>query len=54
MWVTSGPFFVAAGSGVRYQFSQRAAFTAYLRVNAAFGGAMLFGLGPEVAFQYGL
>jgi hypothetical protein len=53
-WVTSGPWFVAAGGGARYQFSQRAAFNAALRVNAAFSqGGVLFTFGPEIALQYG-
>ncbi len=53
-WLTNGPWFVAVGAGARYQFSQRAAFTAAARVNAAFGGVgALFTFGPEIAFQYG-
>jgi hypothetical protein len=53
-WRTSGPWFVAAGVGARYQFSQRVAFTIAARVNAAFGGGgALFTFGPEIAFQYG-
>ncbi len=54
VWLTSGPWFVAAGGGARYQFSQRAAFNATLRVNAALSeGAVLFTFGPEIAVQYG-
>jgi hypothetical protein len=54
-WRTGGPGFVGAGGGVRYQFSQRIAFTAALKVGAAFGGNGTFAtFGPEVALQYGL
>ena len=54
MWVTDGPFFVAAGAGVRYQFSLRAAFTAAARVNAVIGGnGLLLTYGPEVGVLYG-
>jgi|CZKU01.1.fsa_nt_gi hypothetical protein len=54
VWVTNGPWFVAVGGGARYQFSQRAAFTGALRVNAAFGGTgALLTYGPEIGFQYG-
>src|ERR1019366_5717297 len=54
IWITNGPWFLAVGGGVRYQFSQRAAFTGAARVNIAFGGAgALFTFGPEIAFQYG-
>jgi hypothetical protein len=54
-WKTAGPAFVAAGVGVRYQFSRRTAFTAAVRLDAAFGGSgTLLPFGPEIAFQYGL
>jgi hypothetical protein len=54
IWLTNGPWFVATGGGMRYQFSPRAAFDAALRLNLAFGGAgALFTFGPEIAFQYG-
>jgi hypothetical protein len=54
VWLTSGPLFVAAGGGARYQFSGRAAFDAALRMNVAFGGVgPLLTFGPEIAFQYG-
>ena len=46
-------FFIAAGGGVRYQFSRRAAFSAAVRANLAIGGALLATFGPEIAFQYG-
>ncbi len=53
-WITSGPLFLAFGGGMRYQFSRRAAFTAAVRVNVAFGGVgVLPTYGPELAFQYG-
>lgn len=53
-WRTGGPIFAGAGGGLRYQFSQRIAFTAALKVAFAFGGNGLFDtLGPEVALQYG-
>jgi hypothetical protein len=52
-WRTSGPWFVGVGGGFRYQFSQRAAFTGAIRLNAAFGGATMVTYGPEIAFQYG-
>jgi hypothetical protein len=54
IWRTNGPWFVAAGGGVRYQLSPRAAFNAALRVNVAFGGVgALLSYGPDIAFQYG-
>jgi hypothetical protein len=54
VWLTNGPWFLAVGGGARYQFSQRAAFTAAARVNAVFGGVgALFTYGPEIGFQYG-
>jgi hypothetical protein len=53
-WVTSGPFFVGAGGGVRYQFSQRIAFNMALKLDFAFGGnGFQPSLSPEVALQYG-
>ena len=53
-WLTSGPGFVGAGGGVRYQFSQRIAFSAALKLDVAFGtNAFLPSFGPEVALQYG-
>jgi len=54
LWLTGGPWFLAAGAGARYQLSPRAAFHAALRVNAAFSqGGVLFTFGPEIALQYG-
>jgi hypothetical protein len=53
-WRTGGPGFVGLGVGARYQFSQRIAFNAALKVAAAFGGNGLFTtFGPEIALQYG-
>jgi hypothetical protein len=53
-WKTSGPWFLALGGGLRYQFSRRAAFMAAVRGNAAFGGVgVLVTYGPEITFQYG-
>jgi hypothetical protein len=55
IWVTDGPWFVTIGGGFRYQFSLRAAFTAAVRVNAAFfDNGLLPTAGPELGFQYGL
>ena len=54
VWVTTGPGFVSAGGGARYQFSPRIAFTGAARLNLAFGpGNALVSVGPEVAVQYG-
>lgn len=54
IWVTDGPFFIALGAGVRYQFSLRAAFTAAARVNSVIGGnGLLLTYGPEVGVLYG-
>jgi hypothetical protein len=53
-WLTGGPAFVGAGGGVRYQFSQRIAFSGALKLAAAFGQSGLFPtFGPEIALQYG-
>lgn len=53
-WLTAGPWFVAAGGGVRYAFSPRAAGMLGLRVAGAPGpsGFMPI-LAPELALQYG-
>jgi len=53
VWLTSGPFFLLVGGGVRYQFSPRAAFTGALRINMAVGNGVLFTYGPEIGFAYG-
>jgi hypothetical protein len=53
-WRTGGPIFAGVGAGARYQFSQRIAFNAALKVALAFGGSGLFTtFGPEIALQYG-
>jgi hypothetical protein len=54
IWITDGPFFVALGAGVRYQFSARSAFTFAARANAVIGGnGFLMTYGPEVGVLYG-
>jgi hypothetical protein len=54
IWLTDGPFFIAAGAGVRYEFSLRSAFTAAVRANAVIGGnGFLMTYGPEVGILYG-
>ena len=54
IWLTDAPFFVTLGAGARYQFSQRAAFTAALRANLVIGGnGVLPTFGPEVGILYG-
>ncbi len=54
MWIVRGPWFVAAGAGVRYQFSPRVAFTAALRVNTVFGEpSVLLTTGPDLGVSYG-
>jgi hypothetical protein len=54
IWLTDGPFFLALGAGVRYQFLPRAAATAALRLNLAIGGnGVLPTLGPEFGVAYG-
>jgi hypothetical protein len=54
LWVVRGPWFVAAGAGVRYQFSPRVAFNAALRLNAVFGDpSVLFATGPDLGVAYG-
>jgi hypothetical protein len=53
-WTFGGPFFVAAGGGGRYAFSPHAAFTAGLKLTAAFGGGgFLPTMAPEIGFQLG-
>ncbi|MDP9148957.1 MAG: hypothetical protein M3O36_03305 [Myxococcota bacterium] len=54
VWLTDGPFFVALGGGMRYQFSPRVALTAALRLNGVIGGnGFLPIVGPEIGAQYG-
>jgi hypothetical protein len=53
IWIIRGPWFAAAGGGVRYQFSPRVAFNAALRLNAVFGSPMLFTAGPDLGISYG-
>jgi hypothetical protein len=54
-WVTGGPFFVDVGTGARYAFSLRSAFSLGARGTLAFGGGggIVPTIAPEVAFQYG-
>jgi len=52
-WITSGPFFVEAGAGVRYAFSLRWGLSLAARLNAAFGASFLATYGPEVGVAYG-
>jgi hypothetical protein len=54
IWIVRGPWFVAAGAGVRYQFSPRVAFNAALRLNVVLGSpsALLTG-GPDLGISYG-
>jgi hypothetical protein len=54
VWRTDGPWFLAAGGGFRYQFSQRVALQGTVRANVALGGVgALFTFGPEIGLQYG-
>jgi len=54
IWVVAGPWFLAAGAGVRYQFSPRVAFNAALRLNTVFGGpSVLLTTGPDLGIAYG-
>jgi hypothetical protein len=53
-WVIGGPFFVAAGGGVRYAFSPFSAFLASLKASACFGSnGLLPLLSPEIGMQLG-
>jgi hypothetical protein len=54
VWRMGGPFFVAAGGGLRYAFSPRVAFLVGLKAAVPFGSAgVLPTLAPEVELQYG-
>jgi hypothetical protein len=54
IWVVGGPWFLAAGAGIRYQFSARVAFNAALRLNTVFGGpSVLLTTGPDLGIAYG-
>jgi hypothetical protein len=55
-WVTAGPFFLAAGGGLRFLFSSSLAATAVIKGEAAFGGSAgsLLGVAPEIGMQLGL
>ncbi len=53
-WRTAGPFFVAAGGGVRYALSPTFGVTSILKLTAAFGGSGLVPYAaPEVGVAYG-
>jgi hypothetical protein len=54
-WATAGPFFVAAGAGVRIRFGDAVALPIGLKLEGAFGGTtgFLFGFAPELGVQFG-
>jgi hypothetical protein len=53
-WHFGGPFFVAAGAGVRYAFSPYHAFTTALKIEGAVGSnGLLPVVSPEVGAQIG-
>lgn len=53
-WVVGGPGFGMIGGGVRVLLSPKAALTAALKGQAAFGGTTtLIGVAPELGFQVG-
>lgn len=47
------PLFVALGGGVRYAFSERAAFLGGIRGTLGIGGGIIPGLAPDLAVQFG-
>jgi hypothetical protein len=56
-WLTAGPLFAAAGGGARWLVGPRAAITAAIKFQAAFGGSaggIFGGLAPEIGAQFGL
>jgi hypothetical protein len=55
-WAVAGPFFAAAGGGVRIGFSPRVAMTVGLKLELGLGGpaGSLFGVAPEAGVQFGL
>lgn len=55
-WVTAGPAFLAGGGGLRFKLGSSLAATVALKLEGAFGGTagVLFGVAPEVGFQFGL
>jgi hypothetical protein len=54
VWKLGGPYFGAAGVGVRYAFSPRVAFLTDVRGTLPFGPAgVLPSIAPEVELQYG-
>jgi hypothetical protein len=55
-WVTAGPFFAAAGAGLRFLLTPTVAATVAVKGEGAFGGSAGFlgGFAPEVGVQLGL
>ena len=55
-WLTSGPIFVSAGGGARFNISPKVAATAALKFEGGIGGAAGFmpGFAPELGIQFGL
>ena len=55
-WLTSGPIFISAGGGARFNLSPKVAATAALKFEAGLGGAVGFlpGFAPELGIQFGL
>jgi hypothetical protein len=54
-WITAGPGFFTGGGGIRYLLGAKAAFTAALKLEGAFGGSAGFlpGVAPELGLQFG-
>lgn len=55
-WLTAGPAFLAGGAGLRLKFGPSLAAIGALKLEGAFGGTagFLFGIAPEISFQFGL
>jgi hypothetical protein len=54
VWQTSGPWFAALGTGLRWAASDRLADTLVVRANASFGPrGVIPTIGPELSIQYG-
>jgi hypothetical protein len=54
IWRVDGPGFIMAGGGLRWAVTDRAAVTAALRINGAFGGnGFIPTFGPEIGGQIG-
>jgi hypothetical protein len=54
-WVTAGPFFAAAGAGLRFLLAPTVATTVAVKGQGAFGGSagFLFSVAPELGVQLG-